>query len=113
LNNWRCWGEAMKILFDCLAETRETDRMISLAELAMDKLRLSNLPLDQRHRLRLAFTFEKANAYWIAGNLAEARSELDKLGLGAKADEPKVELDPEFEPEVRRLWNFIALHRES
>ena len=113
LNNWRGWGEAMKILFDCLAETRETDRMISLAELAMDKLRLSNLPQDQRHRLRLAFTFEKANAYWIAGNLAEARSELDKLGLGAKADEPKVELDPEFEPEVRRLWNFIALHPES
>ena len=98
----------MKVLFDCLAETRETTRMHSLADLAIDKLQSSNLPEDQRHRLRRAFTYEKANANWIAGKLAEARSELEKLGLGA-ADGGKVELDPEFEPEVKRLWRFLAL----
>ncbi len=107
LQNWRGWGEAMKVLFDCLAETRETTRMHSLADLAIDKLQSSNLPEDQRHRLRRAFTYEKANANWIAGKLAEARSELEKLGLGAA--DGKLELDPEFEPEVRRLWRFLAL----
>ena len=113
LQNWRGWGEAMKTLFDCVAETRETARMISLAELAMSKLQGSNLPREQRDRLRMAFIFEKANAYWIAGKMAEARSELGKLGLGATADELKVELDPEFEPEVKRLWHFLGSKRES
>ena len=73
----------MKVLFDCLAETRETGRMHSLADLAIDKLQSSNLPQEQRDRLRRVFTYEKANANWIAGRLAEARSELEKLGLGS------------------------------
>jgi hypothetical protein len=106
--NWRGWGEAMKVLFDCLAETRETTRMHSLADLAIDKLQGSNLPQEQRDRLRRAFTYEKANANWIAGKLAEARSELEKLGLGS-ADGAKTELDPEFERDVKRLWRFLAL----
>jgi hypothetical protein len=108
LNNWRGWAEAMKVLFDCLAETRETARMQSLADLAIDKLQTSNLPRDEHDRLRHAFVFEKANANWIAGKLAEARSELEKLGLGS-ADASKLEFDPEFEPELRRLWRFLAL----
>jgi hypothetical protein len=108
LKNWRGWGEAMKVLFDCLAETRETARMHSLADLAIDKLGESNLPQEQRDRLHRAFIYEKANANWIAGKLAEARSELEKLGLGS-GDTSKVEIDPEFEPEVRRLWRFLAL----
>ncbi len=108
LKNWRGWGEAMKVLFDCLAETRETTRMHSLADLAIDKLQGSNLPQEQRDRLRRAFTYEKANANWIAGKLAEARSELEKLGLGSP-DGAKVELDPEFETDVKRLWRFLAL----
>jgi tetratricopeptide (TPR) repeat protein len=108
LNNWRGWAEAMKVLFDCLAETRETVRMHSLADLAIDKLQTSNLPRDEHDRLRHAFVFEKANANWIAGKLAEARSELEKLGLGS-ADASKLEFDPEFEPELRRLWRFLAL----
>jgi hypothetical protein len=112
LKNWRGWGEAMKVLFDCLAETRETARMHSLADLAIDKLQGSNLPQDQRDRLRRAFTYEKANANWIAGNLAEARSELEKLGLPS-GDTSKVEFDPEFEPEVKRLWRFLALSPQS
>ena len=108
MKNWRGWGEAMKVLFDCLAETRETTRMHSLADLAIDKLQSSNLPQEQRDRLRRAFTYEKANANWIAGKLAEARSELEKLGLGS-SDGSKAELDPEFETEVKRLWRFLAL----
>jgi tetratricopeptide (TPR) repeat protein len=108
LKNWRGWGEAMKVLFDCLAETRETGRMHSLADLAIDKLQISNLPQEQRDRLRRAFTYEKANANWIAGRLAEARSELEKLGLGSP-DGGNVELDPEFERDVKRLWRFLAL----
>jgi tetratricopeptide (TPR) repeat protein len=108
LKNWRGWGEAMKVLFDCLAETRETTRMHSLADLAIDKLQSSNLPQEQRERMRRLFTYEKANANWIAGKLAESRSELEKLGLGA-TDQAKGEFDPEFEPEVKRLWRFLAL----
>jgi tetratricopeptide (TPR) repeat protein len=111
LKNWRGWGEAMKVLFDCLAETRETARMHSVADLAIDKLQTSNLPHEQRDRLRRAFIYEKANANWIAGKLAEARSELEKLGLGS-ADAAKVELDPEFEAEVKRLWRFLALNSQ-
>jgi hypothetical protein len=101
----------MKVLFDCLAETRETARMHSVADLAIDKLQTSNLPHEQRDRLRRAFIYEKANANWIAGKLAEARSELEKLGLGS-ADAAKVELDPEFEAEVKRLWRFLALNSQ-
>ncbi|HET6208599.1 MAG TPA: tetratricopeptide repeat protein [Terracidiphilus sp.] len=112
LKNWRGWGEAMKVLFDCLAETRETARMHSLADLAIDKLEGSNLPQEQRDRLRRAFTYEKANANWIAGKLAEARSELEKLGLGS-TDTSNLEFDPEFEPEVKRLWRFLALSPQS
>jgi tetratricopeptide (TPR) repeat protein len=108
LQNWRGWGEAMKVLFDCLAETRETARMHSVADLAIDKLQNSNLPKEHRERLHRAFTYEKANANWIAGRLAEARSELEKLGMGS-TDGAKVELDPEFETELRRLWRFLAL----
>lgn len=112
LGNWRGWGEAMKVLFDCLAETRETVRMHSLADLAIDKLQNSNLPQDRRDRLHRAFTYEKANANWIAGKLAEARSELEKLGLGLK-DQAKGDVDPEFETEVRRLWKFLSFTPEN
>ncbi len=112
LNNWRGWGEAMKVLFDCLAETRQTARMHSLAELAISKLDGSNLPKAQRERLRRAFTYEKANANWIAGKFAEARTELEKLGQGA-ADAAKADVDPDFEPEVKRLWKFLAVAPQS
>jgi hypothetical protein len=111
--NWRGWGEAVKLLFDCFAQTRETARMLGLAELAIDKIQASNLPEEQRNRLRLVFTYEKANAHWIAGKLAEARSELEKLGQGAPADAAKVNLDPEFEHEVKRLWKFLALQPQT
>ncbi len=108
LNNWRGWGEAMKILFDCLAETRETARMHSLADLAIDKLERSNLPQERRDGLRRAFIYEKANANWISGKLAEARSELEKLGHGV-TDPSKTDVDPDFERNVKRLWHFLAI----
>jgi len=107
LKNWNGWGDAMKVLFDCLAENRETVRMHSLADLAIDKLQGSNLPQDQRDGLRRVFTYEKANANWIAGELAEARSELEKLGMGS--GERIRDLDPDFETKVKRLWRFLAL----
>jgi tetratricopeptide (TPR) repeat protein len=113
LRSWRGWGEAIKTLFDCLAENRETARMISVADLAIDKLQGSNLPQAHRDRLRLAFTYEKANAYWIAGKFADARTELAKLGMGASPEGEKAELDPEFESQLKRLWNFLALHPET
>jgi hypothetical protein len=112
LKGWRGWGETMKVLFDCLAETRETARMHSLADLAIDKLGGSNLPQQQRDRLHRAFTYEKANANWIAGRLVEARSELEKLGLGTP-DGARGELDPEFESEAKRLWRFLDLSPQT
>jgi hypothetical protein len=111
--NWRGWGEAVKLLFDCFAESGETARMLSLADLAIDKLKTSNLPEDQRNRLRMAFTYEKAKAHWLAGKLAEARSELDKLGQGTTPPDVSANLDPEFEHEVKRLWKFLAIHPAS
>jgi hypothetical protein len=86
--------------------------MLSLADLAIDKLQTSSLPRDEHDRLRHAFVFEKANANWIAGKLAEARSELEKLGLGS-ADSSKLEFDAEFEPELKRLWRFLALNPQA
>jgi len=108
LENWRGWGEAMKVLFDCLAEMREGERIHSLANLAIDKVNRSNLPPDQRDRLRRAFTYEQVNGYWIAGKLAEARMEFQKLGL-SMPDPDKAELDLEFETDVKRLWKFLGL----
>jgi tetratricopeptide (TPR) repeat protein len=111
--NWRGWGDAVKLLFDCFAESGETARMLSLADLAKDKLQTSNLPEDQRARLRMAFTFEKAKAHWLSGKLAEARSELGQLGQSTTPEDAKVNLDPEFEHEVKRLWKFLAIHPAS
>jgi hypothetical protein len=107
LKNWRGWGEAMKILFDCLAETRETARMQSLADLGINKLQGSNLKDKDRNNLHRFLTYEKANANWIAGHLAEAKLELENLGMGATAG-TRVELDSDFETEVNRLWAFLA-----
>ena len=110
LHIWRGWSEAIKLVFDCFAETRDAASMLSLAELATDKLQASNLPEDQRDRLRLVFTYQKANAHWIAGKLAEARSELEKLGQGATPETARTNLDPEFEYEVKRMWKFLSLY---
>jgi tetratricopeptide (TPR) repeat protein len=106
--NWRGWGEAMKVLFDCLGETRDTARMLSVADLALSKLHHSNLPEAKRARLRLAFTFQKAKANWICGDLKAAHQQLEELGCGNGDGGLGTEIDPEFELEVQRLWKFLA-----
>jgi hypothetical protein len=59
--------------------------------------------------MRQVFIYEKANANWIAGRLAEARSELEKLGCSATPQGFQENIDPDFEDEVKRLWNFLAI----
>ena len=85
--NWRGWGEALEILFDSLAETRETVRMLSVANLAREKLQLSNLPDEQRELQRQALAFQRARAHWIAGELPEARAELEAMRDGRRGEE--------------------------
>ncbi len=99
-NNWRGWSAAFCILFDSLAETRETARMLSLANLAKEKLLISNLPEEQREVQRQALAFQRARAHWIAGELAEARAELESI-REAKQKKP--------DEQVERLYEFLRL----
>jgi hypothetical protein len=102
-NNWFGWFEAHRILFDSLAETRETARMMNLAKLAREKLQLSNLPEDRREEHREDLAFQRARAHWIAGELAEAREELQVLREAQLAKQKKVD------PRVERLYDFLDL----
>jgi hypothetical protein len=101
--NWRGWSEALRILFDSLAETRETTRMLNLANLAKEKLEISNLPEDRREVQRQRLAFQRARAHWIAGELAEAREELESLMKAAVAKQKRPE------PEVDRLYEFLRI----
>jgi hypothetical protein len=102
-NNWRGWFEAHRILFDSLAETRETARMIGIAKLANEKLQISNLSEARREEHREELAFQRARAHWIAGELAEAREELEMLreALAAKEKKP--------DPNVERLYDYLNL----
>jgi hypothetical protein len=102
-NNWRGWFEALQILFDSLAETRETARMMSLAHLAQEKLQLSNLPEDRRAEHLQDLAFQRARAHWIAGELAEAREELQVLRETRAANQKP------SDPNVDRLYDFLNL----
>jgi hypothetical protein len=99
--NWRGWSVALGILFDSLAETRETTRMLTLANLAKEKLQISNLPEDQRELQRQGLAFQRARAHWIAGELAEARAELASITRAAAAKQKRPD------PEVERLYEFL------
>ena len=101
--NWRGWSEALSILFDSLAETRETARMLALANLAKEKLQLSNLPEDQRELQRQGLAFQRARAHWLAGELAEARAELASITKAAMAKQKRPA------PEVERLYEFLRI----
>jgi hypothetical protein len=101
--NWRGWSEALGILFDSLAETRETARMLTLANLAKEKLQISNLPEDQREVQRQDLAFQRARAHWIAGELAEARAELASIMKAAAAKQKRPD------PEVERLYEFLRI----
>ena len=105
--NWRGWSEALEILFDSLAETRETTRMLSVANLAKEKLQLSNLPEEQRELQRQALAFQRARAHWIAGELPEARAELESMRTAAATKKKKID------PEVDRLYEFLRLSSEA
>ena len=102
-DNWRGWFEALSILFDCLAETRQTARMISLAKLANEKLQISNLPENRREERREDLAFQRARAHWIAGELAEAREELQVLREARLAKQKKLD------PGVEALYEFLSL----
>jgi hypothetical protein len=106
-DNWRGWSGALHILFDSLAETRETARMLSLANMAKEKLQFSNLPDDQREVQRQALAFQRARAHWIAGELAEARAELESIHEAAakKQEKPDAQVD--------RLYEFLRLSPEA
>ncbi len=102
-DNWRGWFEALRILFDCLAETRQTARMMSLAKLANEKLQISNLPENRREERREDLAFQRARAHWIAGELAEAREELQVLREAQLAKQKKLD------PGVEALYDFLSL----
>ena len=106
-NNWRGWFGAHRILFDSLAETRETARMIAVAKLANEKLQLSNLPEARREEHRKDLAFQRARAHWIAGELAEAREELELLR------ESRIAGGKKLDPDAERLYEYLNLSPAS
>ncbi len=107
--NWRGWADALGIFFDCLAKTHETRRMLSLADLATEKLQLSNLSEAMKKAQRRVFSFEKARAHWIAGEFAETRQELDKLEVLPTNGRPRTREESAVELEIDRLRQFLTL----
>jgi len=104
--NWTGWSEALGILFDSLAETRETNRMINLANVANEKIRASNLPPAKIAAQERLFKFQKSKAHWISGDLAEARDELESIVLPAAAGQQSA-----MDREIERLLNFLRIQR--
>ncbi len=98
--NWDGWGGAVDVLLNSLAETRETERMLSLTALAADKLDDSGLPADKTRELRRDLSWQRARAHWIAGSLADARAEL----LPVLANPRREDLE-----EVTRLARFLGI----
>jgi hypothetical protein len=106
--NWFGWGKALGILFDALAETRETARMISLANLANEKIRASNLSAENIAKLERTFKFEKAKAHWIAGELTEARDEIEDIHRESDENEKGA-----MDREIDRLLTFLRVARKT
>jgi len=102
--NWSGWGNALGILFDSLAETRETARMIGLANLANEKIRAANLSKGNIAKLERTFKFEKAKAHWIAGELTEARDELEDIGSDTPEEDKQA-----IDREIDRLLTFLRV----
>ena len=80
--------------------------MLSVANLAREKLQLSNLPDEQRELQRQALAFQRARAHWIAGELPEARAELEAM-RGGRRDKKKTD------PQVDRLYEILRLSPET
>jgi hypothetical protein len=102
--NWDGWGKAIAVMFKCLAETRETARMLALADLASEKLKRA-LPADKLAAPERNIAYQRALAHWIAGSLSEAREELNTLLVNLLKDDSQAEL----RREVDRLARFVAL----
>ena len=81
--------------------------MLSVANLAREKLQLSNLPDEQRELQRQALAFQRARAHWIAGELPEARAELEAMRAAAVTKKKKTD------PQVDRLYEFLRLSPET
>jgi hypothetical protein len=107
--NWNGWGEALQVFFDTLAEKRETARMIALANLATEKIQISNLSSEGIEAQQRVFLFEKAKAHWIAGELPEARDNLQQVYNTAPKEGRRTEMDHE----THRLLSFLSLTRHS
>jgi hypothetical protein len=102
--NFRGWTEAFGILFDSLAETRETARMIALAKLGTEKVRAANPDSDDHSKEERLFKFEKGRAHWIAGDIDEARAELESLASNADDDEKS-----QIDRQIDQLLAFIRV----
>jgi len=103
--NWRGWKTAMRVLFRVLAETRETGRMLGVAELAMEKVRGATLSEDQRDAMLFEFAYVKAEAHWIAGKLTEAKDELRALRLAMPVDG----VESDLLQQIERMERFLAI----
>ncbi len=99
-NSWG-WRQAIKILLDSLAETRETVRMQSVIHLALEKNKLAGGDADTRQML----VYQLARAHWIAGEPAEAKKALEVVFAEAGDDFA----DSEMGQEASRLHKFLAL----
>jgi tetratricopeptide (TPR) repeat protein len=78
-DTWRGWSEPVLILLDALAETRQTDRMIAISDLAIAKVGNSNLAEELQKMAQARLRFKKAQAFWIAGKLDAASDQLKAL----------------------------------
>jgi hypothetical protein len=82
--------------------------MINLANLANEKIRASNLSKDNIAKQERIFKFEKAKAHWIAGDMVEARDELEDIVSDAPEDEKSG-----TDREIDRLLNFLRVERPA
>jgi tetratricopeptide (TPR) repeat protein len=100
LKNWRAWANAMGVLLDILAQTRETTRMRGVAALAIEKIASSNLSQKQKDDHTYTFNLKIAEALFTAGDIKAARTKMDALGT---------EPPPKLKAEVDRLRAFLKI----
>ncbi len=102
LKNWRAWAKAIEVLLDILSETRETTRMIALADLALEKIANSNLPRKQKEDHTYTFNLKIAEALFAAGDIKAARMKMEEL-----PEPPPAKLKAETD----RLRTFLTIRQ--
>ena len=100
LGNWRAWAKAIEVLLDILAETRETTRMIGVANLAIEKIAKSNLAPKQKEDQTNTFNLKIAEALFAAGDIKAAGTKMETLGTLSS---------PKLKVEADRLRKFLAI----